>query len=132
MPRSGRLGAIARMMTPMQVVSGPIHGSKWHFEAPRSKSVSGEMNRFIAWFNDTAPLGSRPLPALTRAGLTHLYFDDHTPVRRRQWAHRARARGKIPRTESGPPQLDRAQLHDRTQAQGVLRGVGGQQQGHGS
>ena len=24
-------------------------------------------------FNDTAPLGSRPLPALTRAGLTHLF-----------------------------------------------------------
>jgi Fic family protein len=59
---------------PMQVVSGPIHGRKVHFEAPRSKSVPAEMNRFIAWFNDTAPLGSRPLPALTRAGLTHLYF----------------------------------------------------------
>lgn len=59
---------------PMQVVSGPIHKRKVHFEAPRSKSVPQEMQRFIAWFNDTAPEGSRPLPALTRAGLAHLYF----------------------------------------------------------
>ncbi|MDR0779928.1 MAG: Fic family protein, partial [Pseudomonadales bacterium] len=28
----------------------------------------------IAWFNATAPQGITPLPALTRAGLAHLYF----------------------------------------------------------
>jgi Fic family protein len=33
-----------------------------------------EMDRFIAWFNDTAPNGKTPLPALTRAGIAHLYF----------------------------------------------------------
>jgi Fic family protein len=33
-----------------------------------------EMTRFIAWFNQTAPDGSIPLPALTRAGIAHLYF----------------------------------------------------------
>ena len=30
---------------------------------------------FCQWFNDTAPNGSTPLPALTRAGLAHLYFE---------------------------------------------------------
>ena len=32
------------------------------------------MKRFIAWFNDTAPGAKNPLPALTRAGIAHLYF----------------------------------------------------------
>ena len=32
------------------------------------------MERFIAWFDDSAPGGKYPLPALTRAGLAHLYF----------------------------------------------------------
>jgi Fic family protein len=59
---------------PMQVVSGPIHKRTVHFEAPPSKVVDKEMLRFITWFNDTAPQGSRTLPALTRAGIAHLYF----------------------------------------------------------
>ena len=32
------------------------------------------MKRFIAWFNDTAPGARTALPALTRAGIVHLYF----------------------------------------------------------
>ena len=32
------------------------------------------MRRFVAWFNETAPRGPHRLPALTRAGLAHLYF----------------------------------------------------------
>ena len=59
---------------PMQVVSGPIHKPTVHFEASPSKVVSAEMRNFIVWFNDTSPLGNAPLPALTRAGLVHLYF----------------------------------------------------------
>jgi Fic family protein len=59
---------------PMQVVSGPIQKRTVHFEAPPSNTLPAEMQRFIAWFNDTAPSGTTPLPALTRAGLTHLYF----------------------------------------------------------
>jgi Fic family protein len=59
---------------PMQVVSGPIHKPTVHFEAPPSKVVSAEMQRFISWFNDTSPLGKAPLPTLSRAGLVHLYF----------------------------------------------------------
>ena len=59
---------------PMQVVSGPIGRRKVHFEAPPSTVVPSQMQRFITWFDDTAPRGSAPLPALTRAGLAHLYF----------------------------------------------------------
>ena len=59
---------------PMQVVSGPDYMRTVHFEAPPSDRVGEEMERFIAWFNDTAPSGKAPLPALTRAGIVHLYF----------------------------------------------------------
>jgi Fic family protein len=58
----------------MQVVSGPIHKRTVHFGAPPSVRVPQEMKRFIVWFNDTAPGGKKPLPAVTRAALAHLYF----------------------------------------------------------
>jgi Fic family protein len=58
----------------MRVVSGPIHKRKVHFEGPPSARVPDEMKRFVTWFNDTAPGGKNPLPALTRAGIAHLYF----------------------------------------------------------
>src|ERR1700744_2601641 len=58
----------------MQGVSGPGYKRIVHFEAPRSKHMPDEMHRFIEWFNDTAPNGKSPLPALTRAGIAHLYF----------------------------------------------------------
>src|SRR5690554_7268163 len=45
-----------------------------HFEAPLSEQVMQEMDGFMKWFQDTAPDGSNPLPALTRAGIAHLYF----------------------------------------------------------
>lgn len=59
---------------PMQVVSGYIGHPKVHFEAPPSERVPFEMDQFIHWFNDTAPSGPHPLPALIRAGIAHLYF----------------------------------------------------------
>ncbi|MCE3230675.1 MAG: Fic family protein [Alphaproteobacteria bacterium] len=59
---------------PMQVVSGYIHAPKVHFEAPPSKVIFHEMEKFIGWFNKTAPGGKEPLPALTRVGMAHLYF----------------------------------------------------------
>ncbi|TLD71549.1 Fic family protein [Phragmitibacter flavus] len=58
----------------MQVVSGPLHEPKIHFEAPPSKSIPAEMKRFIEWFDRTGPGGKSPLPILTRAGIAHLYF----------------------------------------------------------
>jgi Fic family protein len=61
---------------PMQVVSGPLHDPKIHFEAPPSAAIQAEMERFIQWFNRTSPGGEAPLPILTRAGIAHLYFVD--------------------------------------------------------
>ena len=58
----------------MQVVSGPLHAPKVHFEAPPSKSIPAEMKRFVQWFARTAPGGKSPLPILTRSGIAHLYF----------------------------------------------------------
>ena len=67
-------GAYRTHAAPMQVVSGAIHKPKVHFEAPPSKALHREMTQFISWLNDTAPDGKTPLPALTRAGIAHLYF----------------------------------------------------------
>jgi len=64
---------------PMQVISGPVGAPKIHFEAPPSSRVPKEMTRFVAWFNRTAPSGEQPLPALTRAGTCHLYFESIHP-----------------------------------------------------
>jgi len=70
----GDVGCYRTDITPMEVVSGPLHAPKVHFEAPPSIRVPAEMRRFVEWFNSTSPLGTHPLPILTRAGLAHLYF----------------------------------------------------------
>ncbi len=59
---------------PMQIVSGPVHNPKVHFEAPDSKNVAKEMKAFIKWFNMTKPGSKQALPVLTRASIAHLYF----------------------------------------------------------
>ena len=64
---------------PMQVISGRIGAQKVHFEAPPSKRVPSEMKRFIAWFKQTVPQGAEPLPAISRAGIAHLYFESIHP-----------------------------------------------------
>ena len=64
---------------PMQVVSGRIDEPKVHFEAPPSPHVIPEMQAFIEWFNTTAKQGPEPLPAVTRAGIAHLYFESIHP-----------------------------------------------------
>ncbi len=64
---------------PMQVVSGALHDPRVHFEAPPSPAVPAEMARFMDWFDRTAPGGAAPLPALTRAGIAHLYFESIHP-----------------------------------------------------
>jgi Fic family protein len=84
MVTSGRkdLADIGRFRTskePMQVVSGPIGAPIVHFEAPPSKQVPAEMRRFVSWFNHTAPDSKEPLPAITRAGTAHLYFESIHP-----------------------------------------------------
>jgi Fic family protein len=69
------IGGYRTHAEPMQVVSGLDYERKVHFEAPPSKRLPREMKRFIAWFNGTAPGAKNPLPALTRAGVAHLYFE---------------------------------------------------------
>jgi Fic family protein len=58
----------------MQVVSGGLYDHMVHFEAPPSARMQGEMDALVAWFNESRPEGRSPLPALTRAGIAHLYF----------------------------------------------------------
>lgn len=73
----GRCAEVGRYRTggdPMQVVSGPVHAPKVHFEAPPAARVPVEMDRFLAWLTRTAPGGASPMPPLTRAGLAHLHF----------------------------------------------------------
>jgi len=64
---------------PMQVVSGPMYAPVVHFEAPSHTQVNAQMSRYLEWFNRTAPGGPEPLPALARAGISHLYFESIHP-----------------------------------------------------
>ncbi len=73
------IGAYRTTQNPMQVVSGPMATPKVHFEAPPSHRVPIEMSQFFRWFNHTTPDGPQPLPALTRAGIAHLYFESIHP-----------------------------------------------------
>lgn len=75
----GMVGSFRTGIEPMQVVSGPTYAPKVHFEAPPSGQVNQEMHRFLEWFARTAPAGSEPLPAVTRAGIAHLYFESIHP-----------------------------------------------------
>ena len=68
------LGRYRRSDEAMQVVSSAPYAPKVHFEAPPSSRVPEEIMQFLVWFNRTAPDGADPLPALTRAGIAHLYF----------------------------------------------------------
>ena len=73
------VGGYRRHDDAMQIVSGRLDRPTIHFEAPPSSRVEGEMQTFVDWFNQTAPDGPSPLPALTRAGLGHLYFESIHP-----------------------------------------------------
>jgi len=61
---------------PMQIVSGPIHAPKVHFEAPPAQLVLKEMNGFISWFNSQE---AAKMPILLRAGLAHFWFESIHP-----------------------------------------------------
>lgn len=64
---------------PMQIVSGPLHARRVHFEAPPSDRVSAEMQSFIDWFNGSGSDGKMALSAITRAGIAHLWFESIHP-----------------------------------------------------
>ncbi len=61
------------------VVSGPLHMRRIHFQAPPANRVEAEMEGFVRWFNRSAPGGDAPLPALTRSGMAHVYFESIHP-----------------------------------------------------
>ena len=76
------LEAVGRYRThaePMRVISGYNERQRLHFEAPPSSRMRREMARFLEWFGYTAPDGGGRLPALTRAGLSHLWFESVHP-----------------------------------------------------
>lgn len=77
--RLDSIGAYRTHSDAMQIVSGRPERPTIHFQAPPSSQVSVEMTRFTAWFNASGPRGTAPLPALTRAGLSHLYFESIHP-----------------------------------------------------
>lgn len=54
---------------PMQVVSGPIHRQKVHYEAPPAPALEAEMMDFLNWFN-----GDQHDDPVIKAGLAHLWF----------------------------------------------------------
>lgn len=73
------IGSYRQHEDAMQIVSGRLDRPVVHFEAPPSEQVPDEMERYADWFNWTAPDAGKPLPALTRAGLSHLYFESIHP-----------------------------------------------------
>jgi Fic family protein len=75
------IGRYRNGQEPMQIVSGALYEPKVHFEGPPSKKVKSEMARFIKWFNGTAPDKRAALPTLTRAGISHLYFESIHPFK---------------------------------------------------
>lgn len=54
---------------PMQVVSGPMHRQKVHYEAPPAYLLDAEMTDFMLWFN----VDQQDDPVI-KAGLAHLWF----------------------------------------------------------
>ena len=75
-----KAGVWRKHKVPMQVVSGTIGKEKVHFEAPASKQVPGEMDRFIHWFNNSAPGGDNEIKkAPVRSAIAHLYFESIHP-----------------------------------------------------
>lgn len=77
--RLERIGGYRQHPDAMQIVSGRYDRPTVHFEAPPSDRVQREMDSYVAWFNDTHPGGKTPIPALSRAGLGHLYFESIHP-----------------------------------------------------
>jgi len=59
---------------PMQVVSGPMHRQKVHYEAPPAALLDAEMGNFLNWFSmDNLSVDSQDDPVV-KAGLAHLWF----------------------------------------------------------
>ncbi len=60
---------------PMQIVSGRLDKQMIYFEAPPSKKIHQEMDKFIKWFNDSR----HEMSVLARAAIAHVYFESIHP-----------------------------------------------------
>ena len=54
---------------PMEVISGAIGKEKVHYQAPPAERLTGEMAKFLEWFE-----GPKDTDSLVTAGLAHLWF----------------------------------------------------------
>ncbi len=54
---------------PMQVVSGPVHRQRVHYQAPPAEQLAAETSQFLNWANAITTE-----PSLVKAGLAHLWF----------------------------------------------------------
>lgn len=70
------IGAWRTHSEPMQIVSGALGREVVHFEAPPSRQVPDEMNRFITWYNASEMELTKPV---IRAAIAHLYFESIHP-----------------------------------------------------
>jgi len=67
------IGKLRRRPEPMQIVSGPVHRRRVHFEAPPAARVGKELDRLIKWL-------ARPVEdGILRAGIAHLWFETIHP-----------------------------------------------------
>lgn len=64
---------------PMQIVSGSPGRELVHYEAPPSKDVPALMKRFLAWFAESSPSGSKLIDGFARAAIAHLWFESIHP-----------------------------------------------------
>ena len=70
-----RAGAFRVHAESMQIVSGPVTRRVVHYEAPPSRQVPREINRFLKWFNGP----SSSMDGILRAGIAHLWFESIHP-----------------------------------------------------
>ena len=78
--RTINAGSWRSQSEPMQIVSGRVGHEIIHFEAPPSDWIPDEMERFILWYNRSAPGRENSIlhPPIW-AGLAHLYFESIHP-----------------------------------------------------
>lgn len=66
---------------PMQIVSGLPDKEVIHYEAPPSRDVEAEMDRFLEWFARTMPRPGRlpEMEGVARAAMAHVWFETIHP-----------------------------------------------------
>lgn len=73
------IGAYRTHDEPMQIVSGPVHAPKVHFEAPASTRLPAEMAAYWKWLDVSGPKCDAPAAPVSRAGVAHIWFESIHP-----------------------------------------------------